>query len=168
MKETKVLVVMGSDSDFDQVKPAVTVFEELGIAFEVRVSSAHRTPKATADLAKKASDRGIRVIIAAAGGAHHLAGAISANTLLPVIALPIVKGGLGGLDALLSAVQMPPGVPVASVGMMGGAANAALFAASILALEDHPLANRLKERRQTAAKKVEAADRELQKKIEER
>ncbi len=168
MKETKILIVMGSDSDFEQVKPAVGTLEELGVAFEVRVSSAHRTPDATAELAKKAAERGVRVILAAAGGAHHLAGALAANTALPVIAIPIVKGGLGGLDALLSAVQMPPGVPVASVGMMAGAANAALFAAQILALSDPALAARLQERREAAARKVEAADRELQKKIEER
>ena len=157
----KVLVVMGSKSDLEDLKPCFRTLDELKVPYEARVSSAHRTPEDTAQLSKKARDRGIRVIIAAAGGAAHLAGAMAASTTLPVLAVPIVKGGLGGLDSLLSSVQMPPGVPVASVGMMGGPANAALFAAQIIATEDRDLAQTLADRRAAQAEKVRAADREL-------
>ena len=109
----KVLIVMGSDSDFDQITPAWKVLESLGVAYEVQVASAHRSPERVVALARAARDDGFGVILAAAGGAAHLAGVIAANTTLPVVAVPVVVGSLGGVDALLSAVQMPGGVPIA-------------------------------------------------------
>jgi 5-(carboxyamino)imidazole ribonucleotide mutase len=138
----KVLIVMGSDSDFDQVSPAIDILQKLNIVTEVAVASAHRSPDRVVELARGARDRMIGVIIAAAGGAAHLAGVVAAHTTLPVVALPIGVGTLGGLDALLSSVQMPPGVPIASVGI-GSGRNAGLFAAQILAVDDAGVASRL-------------------------
>ena len=134
----KVALVMGSDSDLPVLEPAIDTLRTLGIPFEVRVISAHRTPAQAADFAKGAAGNGFGVLIAAAGKAAHLAGALAANTLLPVIGIPVQAGGLGGLDALLSTVQMPAGVPVAAVAV-NGAQNAALLAAQILALGEEAL-----------------------------
>jgi len=153
----KVLIVMGSDSDFDHLAPAWTVLDELAVGYEVRVASAHRTPDRAIELAAGARDKGFGAIIAGAGGAAHLAGIMAAHTTLPVVAAPVAVGTLGGVDALLSAVQMPSGVPIASVGI-GGAQNAGLFAAAILATHDAPLAQRLADLRQARAEKVAAAD----------
>ena len=122
----KVLIVMGSDSDLDQVLPAATVLKEFQIPVEVTVASAHRSPDRVIEMARAARSRGFGVVIAAAGGAAHLAGVFAANTTLPVVALPVAWGTLGGVDALLSSVQMPGGVPIASVGI-GGAKNAGNF-----------------------------------------
>src|SRR5258708_17397761 len=116
----KVLVVMGSDSDLDQLMPAVEALKELSIPVEVAVASAHRSPDRVIEMARAARSRGFGVVLAGAGGAAHLAGVFAANTTLPVVAVPIAWGTLGGVDALLSSVQMPGGVPIASVGIGGG------------------------------------------------
>jgi 5-(carboxyamino)imidazole ribonucleotide mutase len=160
----KVLVVMGSDSDFDQCAPAWKVLESLGVVFEVVVASAHRSPERVLTLAKGARAQGYGVILAAAGGAAHLAGVLAAHTTLPVVAVPIVVGSLGGVDALLSAVQMPGGVPIASVGI-GGARNAGFFAAAILASTDAALATRLETFREDQAKNVGDADARVKAKL---
>lgn len=159
-----VLIVMGSDSDLEQLTPAWKVLDDLGVSYEVTVASAHRSPERVVALARGARDRGFGVVLAAAGGAAHLAGVIAAHTTLPVVAVPIVFGTLGGVDALLSAVQMPGGVPIASVGI-GGARNAGFFAAAILAANDTALAARLEKFRQEQAKNVEAADARVKAKI---
>src|SRR5262245_10372570 len=138
----KVLIVMGSDSDLDQITPAWKVLESLDVAYDVCVASAHRSPERVTSLARAARDKGYGVVLAAAGGAAHLAGVLAAHTTLPVVAVPVVVGTLGGVDALLSAVQMPGGVPIASVGI-GGARNAGFFAAAILSANDAALASRL-------------------------
>jgi 5-(carboxyamino)imidazole ribonucleotide mutase len=135
----KVLIVMGSDSDLDAMMPAVKVLRDLKVENEVIVASAHRTPDRVIAMARKAREDGFGVIIAGAGGAAHLAGVIAAHTTLPVLAVPIAIGTLGGVDALLSAIQMPGGVPVASVGV-GGARNAGLFAAQALSVYDESIA----------------------------
>jgi 5-(carboxyamino)imidazole ribonucleotide mutase len=155
-----VLIIMGSESDLPQVKPAAEMLEQLGIPHEVHIASAHRTPDRAIALARDARKRGLRVIIAAAGGAAHLAGVLAAHTTLPVIGIPIASGSLGGMDALLSTIQMPKGVPVASVAI-NGAQNAALLAAQILAIEDLGLAQRLTKMREEMAQKVQAADAKL-------
>ena len=138
----KVLIVMGSDSDFEQMAPSWQVLRSLGVECEVRVASAHRTPARTVALATGAREAGIEVIVAGAGGAAHLAGVLAAHTTVPVVAMPVAVGTLGGMDALLSAVQMPPGIPIASVGI-GGAQNAGLFAAAIIAAHDPVVADAL-------------------------
>src|SRR6185436_3403012 len=160
----KVLIVMGSDSDFDQITPAWKVLESLGVVYEVTVASAHRSPERVVSLARAARDNGFGVILAAAGGAAHLAGVIAANTTLPVVAVPVVVGTLGGVDALLSAVQMPGGVPIASVGI-GGARNAGFFAAAILSASDADLAARLEAFRQEQSKNVSEADARVKAKL---
>ncbi|MBO5646892.1 MAG: 5-(carboxyamino)imidazole ribonucleotide mutase, partial [Clostridia bacterium] len=131
----KVGIIMGSDSDLPVVEKGIKVLEDYGIPFEVHVFSAHRTPEEARDFSRSARERGFGAIIAAAGMAAHLAGAIAANTTLPVIGIPIKSAAFGGLDALLSTVQMPSGIPVATVAI-DGAANAALLAIQILAVED--------------------------------
>lgn len=161
MKKKSVLVVMGSKNDLAKVEPAFKVFESLDVPYRVAVASAHRSPQRAADVARGARDEGVGVIIAAAGGAHHLGGAMAANTTLPVIALPIAIGSLGGLDALLSAVQMPGGVPIASVGV-DGAKNAALLACAIIGAFDADVASRLDAHRASQAREVEQADKQLQ------
>ena len=160
----KVLIVMGSDSDLDQVLPAATALKEFEIPVEVAVASAHRSPDRVIEMARGARGRGFGVIIAAAGGAAHLAGVFAANTTLPVVALPVAVGTLGGLDALLSSVQMPGGVPIASVGI-GGAKNAGYFAAAILSAGDAALAARLEAFRQREAAKVAEADGRVKAKL---
>ena len=149
----KVAIIMGSDSDLPIVQKTVDTLKSFAIPFEAHVFSAHRTPDEARDYARKARDNGIGVIIAAAGMAAHLAGAIAANTTLPVIGIPCRGGALDGLDALLSTVQMPSGIPVATVALNGGA-NAALLAAEILAVEDRELAEKLDQKRRADAQTV--------------
>ena len=149
----KVGIVMGSDSDLPVIQKAVDQLRALRIPFEVHVYSAHRTPVEARDFSLSAREKGFGVIIAAAGMAAHLAGAIAANTTLPVIGIPCKGPALDGMDALLSTVQMPSGIPVATVGVNNGA-NAALLAAQILAVEDEALAGRLAAKRSADAAKV--------------
>jgi 5-(carboxyamino)imidazole ribonucleotide mutase len=151
-----VIIVAGSESDLPTVKPAADQLAELGIAYEMNVASAHRSPERAIAIAKEARGRGAKVIIAAAGTAAHLAGVLAAHTTLPVIGIPIASGSLGGLDALLSTVQMPAGVPVATVAI-NGARNAALLAAEIIAVTNAALADKLSAMREEMARKVEAA-----------
>lgn len=162
----KVAVVMGSASDMPVVRKAVDTLRLLGIETEVRVLSAHRTPEAAAEFASGARDKDFGCIIAAAGMAAHLAGAVAARTTLPVIGLPLKSAVLEGMDALLATVQMPPGIPVASVGI-DAAVNAALLAAQILAVTDPDVAARLERHRADAAKKTEEADAEAQRMFSE-
>jgi len=158
----RVAVLMGSDSDLPVMRLTVERLKELGIGHEVRVLSAHRSPEAAARFAGGAAGRGIKVIIAAAGGAAHLAGCVAAYTALPVIGVPLVSGSLGGLDALLATVQMPSGVPVATVAVgEAGARNAAVLAAQILALGDARLARRLADYKRGLAEAVAAKDRRV-------
>ena len=149
----KVGIVMGSDSDRPIVDKAVQTLREYGVPCEVHVYSAHRTPEQAGTFARSAADNGIGVIIAAAGKAAHLAGAMAANTVLPVIGLPIKSSNLDGIDALLSTVQMPSGIPVATVAI-DGAVNAALLSIQILALSEPELAEKLREARRKAAEAV--------------
>ncbi len=149
----KVAVLMGSDSDLPIVEKGINVLKDYGIPFEVHVYSAHRTPKETSDFVSSAKDRGFGVIIAAAGMAAHLAGAVAANTTLPVIGIPISCKNTGGMDALLATVQMPSGIPVATVAI-DGAANAAHLAAQILALSDPSLDEKIAALRAEGSLKV--------------
>ena len=153
----KVGIVMGSDSDLPVIEKAVKILRELDISFEAHVYSAHRTPEEARDFALNARANGFGVILAAAGMAAHLAGAIAANTTLPVIGIPCKGAVLDGMDALLSTVQMPSGIPVATVGI-GNGANAALLAAEILAVEDAELAARLAAKRRADTEAVLAKD----------
>ena len=143
----KVGIVMGSDSDLPVIQKATNLLKELEVPFEVHVYSAHRTPEQAREFSSSARENGFGVLIAAAGMAAHLAGAVAANTTLPVIGIPCKGPVLDGLDALLSTVQMPSGIPVATVGV-GNGANAALLAAEILAVEDEALAERLRQKRE--------------------
>jgi 5-(carboxyamino)imidazole ribonucleotide mutase len=152
-KMKKVAVIMGSDSDLPTVEKAIETLDELQIPREVHVYSAHRTYEQVSEFTRGARDNGFGVIIAAAGKAAHLAGAVAAQTTLPVIGIPVSSKTLDGIDALLSTVQMPSGIPVATVAI-DGAANAALLAAEILAVEDADLAQKLESARSEAAKKV--------------
>ena len=153
---------MGSKSDLAVVEGAFSVLKEFGIEYEAHIMSAHRTPDLAADFAKSAKDNGIKVIIAAAGGAAHLPGVLAAFTTLPVIGLPISgsSGTLGGLDALLAIVQMPQGIPVATVAI-NNAANAAILAAQIIGIADEGIANKLTEYKKSLAEKVIKSDEEL-------
>jgi len=157
----KVGIVMGSDSDLPILRKTMDTLLELGITYECHVFSAHRTPEEAKNFALSARENGFGVIIAAAGMAAHLAGAIAANTTLPVIGIPCKSSCLDGLDALLSTVQMPSGIPVATVAINGGA-NAALLSAQILAVEDAALAERLDTKRKSDAQKVLEKDAVLQ------
>jgi len=160
MPRKKVAVIMGSDSDFNVVKKAGEVLRDFGVESEMRVMSAHRSPERVAEFAKGAKENGFGVIIAAAGMAAHLAGAFAANTTLPVIAIPVKAKALEGMDALLSSVMMPPGVPVATVGI-DGAANAGYLAVEMLAIEDKELADKLSEFRKRQYEKNLEADRKM-------
>jgi phosphoribosylaminoimidazole carboxylase PurE protein len=162
-KSPLVAVVMGSDSDLTVMQSSIDQLKEFGIDPVVRILSAHRTPQIAADFAESAAANGIRVIIAAAGMAAHLAGALASRTSLPVIGVPLAsEGGLGGLDALLSTVQMPGGVPVATMAIgKPGAKNAALFAVQILAVTDKRLQDQLMRCRQEQARKVLSKDASL-------
>ncbi|HXF33189.1 MAG TPA: 5-(carboxyamino)imidazole ribonucleotide mutase [Candidatus Acidoferrales bacterium] len=148
-------IIMGSTSDLETMREAAKMLDELAVAYEMRIVSAHRTPDLMFRYAEEARDRGIRVIIAGAGGAAHLPGMTAAKTSLPVVGVPIQSRALNGLDSLLSIAQMPAGIPVATVAI-GNAANAALLAARILALGDPKLEARLIERAEQIAKTVEA------------
>jgi len=163
-KLTPVAVVMGSDSDMDVMANCVELLRQFDIEPIVRIISAHRTPQIAAEFAEAAAEKGIKVIIAAAGMAAHLAGAIAGRTPLPIIGVPLVSGtGLGGMDALLSTVQMPPGVPVASMALgKAGAKNAALFAVQILATSDTTMSERLRDFREAQQQKVIKKDQSLQ------
>ena len=157
-----VAVVMGSDSDWPVMKETVAMLEKLRVACETRVISAHRTPEAASEYSAKAEKSGLKVIIAAAGGAAHLAGVMASRTTLPVIGVPLKGWALDGLDALLSTVQMPSGVPVATVAIgKAGARNAAILAAEILALGDKELDKRVKALRKRSAKAVAAKDKTI-------
>ena len=160
----KVAVIMGSDSDLPIVEKGIKVLEDYGIPFEVHVYSAHRTPAETSAFVSGAADAGFGVIIAAAGMAAHLAGAIAANTHLPVIGIPISCKNTGGVDALWSTVQMPSGIPVATVAI-DGAANAAHLAAQILALSDDSLAAKLEDARRSGSEKVLEKNRAIEEKF---
>jgi len=160
-------IVMGSDSDWPKIKQAAQALAEFDVNCEIRVMSAHRTPHLVAEYAVSAVDRGLKVIIAAAGGAAHLAGVVAAHTSLPVIGLPVPTPNLGGLDSLLSTVQMPGDVPVASVAVgMGGPRNAGLFAVQILATADKELAARFAEFKRKLVDKIVEKDRQLQQSIQ--
>lgn len=164
MQEKKVAVIMGSDSDWPVVEKAVRQLKELGIGVEVRVMSAHRTPEQARQFAVNARKNSFGAIIAAAGKAAHLAGALAANTTLPVIGIPVKSSTLDGLDALLSTVQMPSGIPVATVAI-DGAQNAALLAAEILAAADDELAAKLDKMREDMCAATLAKDAALQEKL---
>lgn len=156
----KIGIIMGSDSDLPVVQKAADTLQTLGIPFEVHVYSAHRTPDQARDFARNARENGFGAIIAAAGMAAHLAGAIAANTTLPVVGIPCKSSNLDGIDALLSTVQMPSGIPVATVAVNGGV-NAALLCAQILAVEDRALAAMLDAKRSADAEIVLAKDAKI-------
>jgi len=156
----KVAIIMGSNSDLPIAEKAVGALKEYGVPFEVHVFSAHRTPDAAGEFAASAREKGFGVIIAIAGMAAHLAGALAARTTLPVIGIPVKSGGLGGLDALLATVQMPSGVPVATVAVDGGA-NAAILAVQMLSLSDDVLADKLACAKLAGQNKVLAIDGEI-------
>ncbi len=163
-KMSSVAVVMGSDSDMAVMQSCIETLSKFGIEPVVRIISAHRTPQIAAEFADNAAQNGIKVIIAAAGMAAHLAGSLAGRTTLPVIGVPLVAtGGLGGIDALLSTIQMPPGVPVATVAIgSAGAKNAAILAVQILALSDKTLAEKLEDFKKSQKKKVIEKDSALQ------
>lgn len=156
----KIGIVMGSDSDLGIAEKAADTLKELGVPFEVHVYSAHRTPVQAADFAKNARKNGFGAIIAFAGKAAHLAGALAANTTLPVIGVPVKSSTLDGIDALLSTVQMPSGIPVATVAI-DGAVNAALLSVQMLAIEDEEAATKLEEKRAKDAEKVLAKNEDI-------
>ena len=160
----KVGIIMGSDSDLPVVEKAINTLKEFGVPYEVHVFSAHRTPAEASEFSKNARANGFGAIIAAAGKAAHLAGAIAANTTLPVIGIPVKSSTLDGLDALLSTVQMPAGIPVATVAI-DGAANAALLSIQILAVEDKELAERLDASRKAASEKVLEKNKAIEEKF---
>jgi phosphoribosylaminoimidazole carboxylase PurE protein len=159
----QVGILMGSDSDLATMQEAAKILTEFGVAFELRVCSAHRTPDRLARYARDAEHRGLRVLIAGAGGAAHLAGVLAAHVTMPVIGVPIESGPLNGLDALLATVQMPGGVPVATVAIgRAGARNAGLLAVEILAVADRDLKRRLAQYRARMVAEVMAKDRQVQ------
>jgi phosphoribosylaminoimidazole carboxylase PurE protein len=158
-----VAVLMGSKSDLEIMKPAAQVCRKLGLSVDVRVLSAHRTPEQTAAYVRDAAKAGTKVFICGAGGAAHLAGAVAAHTIHPVIGVPIASGSLQGMDALLSTAMMPPGIPVATVAI-GGAENAGLLAAQIIALSDANLAKTVAAEREARLQKVLEADAEVREK----
>jgi len=162
MSKPLVSIVMGSDSDLEIMREAGKALEGFGIAYEIDVTSAHRSPDRTAEFARRAAGRGIRVIIAGAGGAAHLAGVIAAHTTLPVIGVPIPSTSLNGMDSLLATVQMPAGIPVATVAIgKPGATNAGILAAQILAVADSIIAQKLEAHKAKLAQSVEEKSRKL-------
>lgn len=167
MSKAFVAILMGSDSDVETLEHAFATLESLNVPFEARILSAHRTPQDTAAFVKDAEKRGCNVFIAAAGLAAHLAGAVAANTIRPVIGIPLNAGSLGGIDALLATVQMPGGTPVActSIGS-AGAKNAAFLAAEILAINDEPLQKRLLDQRESKQSSIRQADSKLQQRFQ--
>ena len=165
MNQPLVAILMGSDSDWPTLEAAVATLKEFGIGCEARVLSAHRSPDAVRRFVDEAPKRGIKVFIAAAGGAAHLAGVVAAHTIQPVIGVPIEGKLMSGLDSLLSTVQMPKGIPVATVAV-GNATNAALLAVQILAVADASLQQRLSAHKQQLAAKTVKADQDLQSKVQ--
>ena len=164
--KTVVGVLMGSDSDLPVMKGALKVLREFGVGYEVEVVSAHRSPDRAIEYAKTARERGLRVIIAGAGSAAHLAGVIAAETTLPVIGIPIDSSPLKGMDSLLATVQMPPGVPVATMAVgAAGATNAALFAVQILSTADDALVERMAEHKEALARGVREKNARLQEQL---
>lgn len=164
--DPKVLIIMGSDSDLPVMEETAKVLREFGVPFEMRVSSAHRSPKRTSELASGAAGRGVKVIIAAAGMAAHLAGVIAAETTLPVIGVPIGGGSLNGIDALYAMVQMPGGIPVATMAIgKAGAKNAALLAVQMLSLSDDDLSKRLVSYKEMLSTEVAEKDAALQERL---
>ena len=162
MSEAVVGIVMGSDSDWPQVKKACETLDAFGVEYETRVISAHRTPEEAIEYSKTAEARGLKVIIAAAGGAAHLGGVLAAGTVLPVIGIPMPGGALNGLDALYATVQMPSGVPVACVACgSAGPTNAALLAVQILGTADAALREKFRAHKETLRKKVVAANERI-------
>jgi phosphoribosylaminoimidazole carboxylase PurE protein len=162
MSKPQVSIVMGSDSDLDIMREAGKALEEFGIACEIDVTSAHRSPDRTAEFARKAAGRGIKVIIAGAGGAAHLAGVIAAHTTLPVIGVPIPATSLNGLDSLLATVQMPAGIPVATVAIgKPGATNAGILAAQMIGLASASVAKKLNSHKEKLANGVEEKSKKL-------
>jgi phosphoribosylaminoimidazole carboxylase PurE protein len=162
MSKVLVSIVMGSDSDLDIMREAAKSLEEFGIGYEIDVTSAHRSPDRTAEYARKAADRGVKVIIAGAGGAAHLAGVIAAHTTLPVIGVPIPSTSLNGMDSLLATVQMPAGIPVATVAIgKPGATNAGILAAQILGLSTAGIAKKLEGHKEKLANSVDEKSRKL-------
>src|SRR5215472_17032446 len=162
MNKPVVSIVMGSDSDLEIMKEAGKSLDDFGIAYEIDVTSAHRSPDRTAEYARKAAERGIKVIIAGAGGAAHLAGVIAAHTTLPVIGVPIPATSLNGMDSLLATVQMPAGIPVATVAIgKPGATNAGILAAQIIALADAEVAKKMTAHKEKLAKGVEEKSKKL-------
>jgi phosphoribosylaminoimidazole carboxylase PurE protein len=158
-----VSIVMGSDSDLEIMREAAKALESFGIAYEIDVTSAHRSPQRTAEYAARAAGRGVKIIIAGAGGAAHLAGVIAAHTSLPVIGVPIASTSLNGLDSLLATVQMPAGIPVATVAIgKPGATNAGILAAQILALSDADIAKKMQAHKEKLASAVEEKSKNLQ------
>src|ERR671935_1610285 len=159
MAEAVIGIVMGSTSDWETMKAAAKVLEEFGVSYEAKAMSAHRTPQAVAEWASSAQKNGMKAIIAAAGGAAHLAGVVAAHTTLPVLGVPMPSKHLQGLDSLLSTVQMPKGIPVATFAIgEAGAANAALYAVAMLALSDKALAQKLADFRARQAEAVRKAE----------
>ena len=161
--QARVGIVMGSDSDWPKIQKAAAALDEFGVGHEIRVMSAHRTPGIVSEYAETAEERGLQVIIAAAGGAAHLAGVVAAHTTLPVIGLPVPTAELGGLDSLLATVQMPGDVPVATMAVgMGGPRNAGIFAVQIMALADADLQQKLKDFKANLVGKITAKNSALQ------
>lgn len=162
-QKATVSVIMGSKSDLDTMNEAVKILDEFGIGYEIRVISAHRTPARAHEFGSTAASRGVKVIIAGAGKAAHLAGVMASLTTLPIIGVPMKTSDLGGLDSLLSTVQMPGGIPVATTAIgKAGAKNAGLLAVAILALSDEKLGTKLKAYRESIRREVEKTDDDLQ------
>jgi 5-(carboxyamino)imidazole ribonucleotide mutase len=162
MTNPTVSIVMGSDSDLEIMRETGKALDDFGIAYEIDVTSAHRSPARTSEFARQAAGRGIRVIIAGAGGAAHLAGVIAAETTLPVIGVPIPSSSLQGMDSLLATVQMPAGIPVATVAIgKAGATNAGILAAQMLALSDEGIAQKLVAHKEKLARGVEEKSKKL-------
>ena len=163
MNKPQVAIVMGSDSDWPDIKAAAETLKSFDVEFEVRVISAHRTPDVAFEFSKAAAGRGIRVIIAAAGGAAHLAGVLAAHTILPVIGIPVKGGAVNGLDALLATLQMPAGIPVATVTLgSAGPINAAVLAVQILATANPALVKKLQDYKEGLKDKVARGDAKIQ------
>jgi phosphoribosylaminoimidazole carboxylase PurE protein len=158
-----ILILMGSDSDLDVMKGCAEILDQFGVRYRMTVSSAHRTPQRTLDLIKDAEKEGVKLIIAGAGAAAHLAGVVASHTILPVIGVPVDSSPLEGIDALYSTVQMPPGIPVATMAVgKAGAKNAAIFAVEVLALKDDSLASALAQYREKMAAEVEIKARKVE------
>ena len=162
MSKPLVSIVMGSDSDVEVMREAAKALDDFGVAYEIDITSAHRSPERTSQFAREAAGRGVKVIIAGAGGAAHLAGVIAAETTLPVIGVPMPSSSLQGLDSLLATVQMPAGIPVATLAIgKAGATNAGILAAQILAVGDPALAKKMEQHKEKLARGVEEKSKKL-------